>query len=100
MLRAVKKITPYLESVWFLSLVPDNERDVIDFFNDFEHVEWPLGSSWDRSRWGGLAWEQIHRFCQLEKLTKTSEVLEFNKEGIFSRSTIDCCSPLAVDGNF
>ena len=89
-LRAVNKIHPYLEHVWFLSLVPDTDKAVLCFFDEFPNVEWPLGPAWDRSRWGGVAWEQIHRFCEQENLTDTSRVLEFNKEGIFSHGlTLD-----------
>jgi hypothetical protein len=82
--RAVETINPYREDVWFLSLVPDTPLAVRRFFDQFRANAWPLGPlTWNRSRWGGVAWEQIHRFCQQENLTNTSRVLEFNREQLF-----------------
>jgi hypothetical protein len=83
-LRAVEAINPYSGDVWFLSLVPDTLLAVRRFFDQFRAIAWPLEPiRWDRSRWGGVAWEQINLFCQQKNLTSTSRVLEFNRGQLF-----------------
>jgi len=79
-LSAVKKIEPYRESAWYLSLVPDKESAVRDFFDHrFSTIACPLGSGgWKASRWSGVAWEQVAEFCDAEKLRNTRYVLDFN----------------------
>ena len=82
--RAVETIDPYREDVWFLSLVPDKPPAVRDFFDRFPTIPWPLEPyTLDRSRWGGVAWEQIGPLCQQNNLTNTSRVLQFNNGQIF-----------------
>jgi hypothetical protein len=85
-LRAVDKIKPYREDVWFLSLVPGTRDSVRDFFNQSLADRWPQELrpvTWNFSRWGGVAWEQIAEFCKNENLANASRVLEFNNGEIF-----------------
>jgi len=85
-LRAVDKIKPYRQDVWFLSLVPGTRDSVHDFFNQSLADRWPQELqpvTWNFSRWGGVAWEQIDPFCEQNKLTNTRCVLQFNREQLF-----------------
>lgn len=84
-LDAAKAIEPYGENAWYIGLVPDHPNAIRDFYRNFrEHNEWPLTPAHlDKSRWGGLAWEQVGAFCEKSGLATTKQVLSFNREQIY-----------------
>jgi hypothetical protein len=78
-LEAVRRITPYLQDVTFLGLVPDCRASVCGFLRDALYVFNPEQLvGWDTSRWGFLCWGEVQEFCEAEGLRRTLEVLEFN----------------------
>ena len=84
-LHTVKKIEPYVENAWYIALVPDTSLALRDFYSDFRKNDKEEGilSKLDRSRWGGLTWEQVAEFCKKFELKNTKQVLDFNKGQIY-----------------
>ncbi|MEI7636964.1 MAG: hypothetical protein WCJ37_06620 [Syntrophus sp. (in: bacteria)] len=84
-LSAAEAIEPYRENVWYIALIPDTSIAVRDFYSDFRKndKEAAILSQHEKSRWGGLAWEEIAQFCEKFGLKNTKQVLDFNKGQIY-----------------
>ncbi|PYV08093.1 MAG: hypothetical protein DMG07_26790 [Acidobacteria bacterium] len=79
-LRALEMVTPYLQDVFYLAIVPEDaanlDRFVRDTLKGFAPVDF---EAWDVMRWGFLPWSEVKAFCTMEGLHRAREVLEFNE---------------------
>jgi hypothetical protein len=83
-LRAVKAITPYLQAVYYLALVPDKAADVRRFVGEtLENFKPNMLGAWDVSNWCFLCWADVYEFCKSEGLQRTVAVLDFNEGQIY-----------------
>ena len=83
-IRAIKKVSHYLEDTYFLAIIPDTPSNLEDFFiNDLEQSRVANLPEWNFNSLGYLAWSDIMNFCIDQKLENTQRVFEFNKGQIF-----------------
>ena len=89
-LKAINLIKGYLDSTYYVSLVPDRREEVAKFYdNVLKNFAPSEFQQWDCSRYGFLCWKDIEGYCKENCLKKTLDILEFNEEQIFSRAQIE-----------
>jgi hypothetical protein len=82
--RAVKRITPYLDDVFYVALVPDETETLERFVEQTLRAFVPPGfDGWDVTRLGFLPWSQVYAFCGSEGLDRARGVLDFNEGQIW-----------------
>jgi hypothetical protein len=83
-LKAIDKISHYLDDVYYLAVVPDTPRNLDDFFESrFKQRGFPILPEWDVNSFGYIAWSDIWEFCISRKLENTLRVFSFNEGQIF-----------------
>lgn len=83
--RAVEeKIGPFLENTRYVALVPDQLKNVEDFFENTLKTSPPEGyREWDVSHYGFLCWSEVEDFCKKKDLGNTLEVFEYNRGQVY-----------------
>ena len=93
--KAFEKIKEYCENdnTLFITISPDNIKNLINFFENKTTVWWPLCKIEEEcknrfsmdyiQRWGFIPWESIMEFCRQNDLTDAINVLEFNEGQIY-----------------
>jgi hypothetical protein len=83
-LKAIEKISQYLDDVYYLAVVPDSSSNLDDFFeNRFKQRSFPNLPEWDVHSFGYIAWSDVMEFCVSRKLESTLRVFSFNEGQIF-----------------
>lgn len=83
-LRAVEMVKGYIDSDYYVALVPDSRLNVTKFYENILKNFTPEGfQRWNCSRYGFLVWEDIREYCYKNNLKNTLELLKYNEGQIF-----------------
>lgn len=83
-MKAVKRLSSYLEATYYVAIVPELSATLDRFFKDelaqVSLVDYP---EWNVRSYGYLAWSDIKSFCDENRLEKTLRVFELNEGQIY-----------------
>ncbi len=83
-LCAAEKIKQHDAEVFYLSLVPDVDERVDEFFNQtLRNACLPKVPEWDTSHYGYLTWARVESFCEQNDLNNTLAVFKYNGAQIY-----------------
>ncbi len=86
-LKAVNQLEKYYKDALFIALVPDDDSNLKDFYQDTLRDYSPEGfQEWDISDWGYLSWAQVDEFCKRYNLGGTLKTFEWNDGQIYGKS--------------
>ncbi|MBE7473320.1 MAG: hypothetical protein DPW09_04510 [Anaerolineae bacterium] len=83
-MKAVQRLTSYLEATYYVAIVPEVSATLDRFFKDelaqVSLVDYP---EWNVHSYGYLTWSDIKSFCDENRLKKTLRVFELNEGQIY-----------------
>ncbi len=83
-LNAVKECLNYCKEAFFIALLPEDESNIRDFYNNTLRNYIPQGfQDWDISNWGYISWKQIKDFCNRNNLIGTLKNFDWNEGQIY-----------------
>lgn len=83
-LNAIKECKAYCQEAFFIALLPEDESNIRDFYNNTLINYIPRGfQDWDISKWGYISWKQISDFCNRNNLIETLKNFCWNKGQIY-----------------
>lgn len=88
-LRATRKLEPFIAEPFYLAVIPDSRSRVEKFFETtlkpWSHLAVP---DWEAARIGFLTWQDVRAYCEAEHLVRTLDTFEFNDRQIFAGETL------------
>ncbi len=83
-LEAVSRLKAYLDTTYYITLIPDAPDRTSTFFDNVLRKEIPDHfPEWDVTRYGYMFWPKVAEFCDENDLKKTAEVFTFNQGQIY-----------------
>jgi len=83
-LNAVNECLAYSKEAFFVALVPDDPKNLKDFYNNTLRCYKPGGfQGWDIENWGYISWRQVEDYCANYRFKETSENFAWNKGQIY-----------------
>jgi len=86
-LKAVEKLTEYLEETYYIAILPEQPAKLEYFFRN-ELRNWTPPTDyldWDVHSYGYLSWSDVEVFCAKNNLGNTLRVFKFNEGQIYGR---------------
>ncbi|WP_424946971.1 hypothetical protein [Candidatus Spongiihabitans sp.] len=77
--KVIKMVQEYCETVFYLMLIPDSNKNAEKFFEDDLPTTLPKVSGWDASHYGYLTWATVEKFCGNHDLKDTLAVFKHNE---------------------
>ncbi len=89
-LEAVSRLKAYLDTTYYIALIPEDPARISTFFDHVFRNEPPDNfPEWDVTRYGYMLWSEVAQFCSENDLKKTSEVFAFNQGQIYDDENIE-----------
>ncbi|MCD4694739.1 MAG: hypothetical protein K8S16_00755 [Bacteroidales bacterium] len=83
-IRAMTEIKKYSNKALYLSIIPDNIDNVIDFYNNaLNNFFSEIIPDFDANNYCFITWKSIYKFCSDNKLTNTLECFKHNECQIY-----------------
>lgn len=83
-LKAVNKLMDYYNETLFIALLPENDSNLRNFYNDTLKDYSPGGfQEWDIKDWGYISWIRVEEFCRKNNLKGTLKNIKWNEGQVY-----------------
>jgi len=83
-LKAVNKLMDYYNETLFIALLPENDSNLRNFYNDTLKDYSPEGfQEWDIKDWGYVSWIRVEEFCKRNSLEGILKNFKWNEGQVY-----------------